>query len=93
MGLSSYVFKVQAAKDVYVALSSVPRQYNTLTYEVRIGTDENTMSSIEKSDGLRVDAPTVDILSPSAYLDFWVAWDGGNIRFGRGEVIGSLKIN
>ena len=86
MGVQSYIFRVQAASDVYVALCSVPRQYETLAYEVRIGVDTNSRTQIVKTDGRIEEVATQDILSPSSFLDMWVAWGEGSIQIGRAHV-------
>ena len=48
-------------------------------------------SQIIKSDGNSTTVDTPNILTGDAYVEVWISWDGGVIRFGQGSVICKLS--
>ncbi|XP_028032564.1 uncharacterized protein LOC114244849 [Bombyx mandarina] len=85
----SVQFKVRAANDAHIALTTGPQESDPM-YEVMIGGWGNAKSVIRKNrtkpDKVEIESP--GILNGGEYRGFWVRWDSGIISAGReGEAI------
>ena len=89
-GHRDFTFDVQACSDVYLALSHIPSNYRTLTYEIVIGASGNTKTAIRtKVNGTNVyETPTPNILNCNQAMSFWITWSKGRIKVGKGTVRG-----
>ncbi|XP_063229579.1 uncharacterized protein LOC134534858 isoform X2 [Bacillus rossius redtenbacheri] len=81
-------FKVRAANDAHVALTTGPSEGDPM-YEVLIGGWGNAKTGIrrnrQKPEKALTDTP--DVLNGGEYRGFWIRWSGGNIAVGmEGEV-------
>lgn len=90
-GKKSTVFKVKACNDAHVALSRTLGMTSMHTYEVVLGAYGNTKSLIRNAtqgtEWVSLDTP--GILNCTTMLTFWLSWDAGLVKVGRGGVIGS----
>ncbi|XP_067001274.2 uncharacterized protein [Anabrus simplex] len=77
-------FKVRAANDAHIALTTGPAESDPMI-EVFIGGWGNTKSVIRrnrtKPDKVEVETP--DILSAGEYRGFWIRWETGVIEVGK----------
>nr|UKF18818.1 farnesoic acid O-methyltransferase [Sogatella furcifera] len=77
-------FKVKAANDAHIALTTGPEESEPI-YEIFIGGWSNAKSAIRKNkqkpDAALVETP--NILNGDEQLAFWVRWNGGAIAVGR----------
>ncbi|XP_077300115.1 uncharacterized protein LOC143920947 isoform X1 [Arctopsyche grandis] len=77
-------FKVRAANDAHVALTTGPGESDPMV-EIFIGGWSNKKSVIrynrQKPDQVEVETP--DILNADEFRGFWVRWNGGSVSAGR----------
>lgn len=79
-------FKVKAAHDAHIALSSANDQEATPIIEIFIGGWNNAKCAIrrDRTKPDRAEAETPDVLSDAEFRGFWVKWDTeGKIEVGR----------
>ncbi|XP_059486868.1 uncharacterized protein LOC132203249 isoform X2 [Neocloeon triangulifer] len=79
-------FKVKAAHDAHVCLSSTEEQDATPFLEVFIGGWDNSKCAIRRDRAKpdRAEAETPDVLSADEFRGFWISWDSeGKIEVGR----------
>ena len=90
LGNTSLTFKVRASGDVYLALSELTGHTQSLTYEIVIGCDNNSLSQIRDSINgeVKTKGHTTDILSVSQMRPFWISWRRGAILVGHGDTVG-----
>lgn len=84
----SYVaFSIRASADAHIALSSVYGDTREGTYEVTIGAERNSRSTIRDGGLGTIMEWTVtrNILDPTEFHSFWISWDGGVVALGRGS--------
>ncbi|CAG2226466.1 unnamed protein product [Mytilus edulis] len=96
--ITSLKFKVKASRDANVYLSSSPSMDSAMPfYDVNFGAHINTKTLlIRRKDNLlttpfRKSWDTLidrHCLNSSEFRDFWVSWDKGIVKHGRGTVIG-----
>ncbi|XP_060064784.1 uncharacterized protein LOC132545130 [Ylistrum balloti] len=87
---SFITFKVKAACDVRVALSSIYGDVNRKAHEIVIGAEGNTKSCIrECTNGtVRTESMTMNILSNENFRYFWINWANHHLEVGRGAQYG-----
>ena len=84
------VFKVKACNDAHIALSSQLGITYIHTYEIVLGAYRNMESLIRNATQGNpwVIHSTPGIVNCTELRTFWVGWDSGLIRVGRGGEIG-----
>ena len=88
-----YIIQVQACESVYIALSSIPANPRTQTYEIALGINGNTLTEIRGSVGGAGGASySRAILSCDSMQSFWLRHLNGFVEFGRGGVVGLDRI-
>ena len=92
IGHRSFSFKVRAPSDVKVALATVPNLPSVLAYEITIGADSNTMTTIAKKGGGSHFEQTPDILEPDSGSEFWISWGDGAVRVGKGATVNENQV-
>lgn len=87
---SFMTFKVKAACDVRIVLSSIYGDVNHKAHEIVIGAEGNTKSYIrECANGpIRAESLTMNILSKEKPRYFWVSWADQHLEVGRGAQYG-----
>ncbi len=82
----SIQFQLQACGASHIALLTRPGD-PSVGYQVTLGADRNSRSKIRTVIGQtpEVDIPTPNILVCSAFQDFWISWENGNITVGNGS--------
>src|SRR5207248_541679 len=79
-----FYFRVRACNDVHVALASA-MDHVQYQYEIVIGGWNNTQSVIRFRDKVhQVEYREVGIVSCTELRLFWINWEGGNVRVGKG---------
>lgn len=88
-GRTGIVFGVSACKDVRLALSEIPGISTRYTYELVIGTSDNSITVLRDAvNGQTLtQSNTSDILHCTLTRMFWISWAGGAISFGSGTVL------
>ncbi len=88
---SSVLFEVQACNDAHVALSTSRGNTRSNTYEIVIGGWGNAKSAIRRGRQDRELAfpNTPGIVDCANPRPFWISWQGGRIRLGKGHIVGS----
>ena len=87
-GRTDLVFSVLACKEARVALSQIPGVLTHYTYELVIGTQENSLTVLKNG----IDGPTLTQVTTPGILDcavnrnFWITWKDGTLSFGNGTV-------
>ena len=84
-------FLVKATQDARISLLMEPQLFNAPSYELEIGCEGNTKSKLHiKSLGSDVvfEENTGNILSDYKFRPFWISWQDGNFKFGRGFTVG-----
>ena len=80
-------FSLQACSDAHLAITSVPLDHNQQSAEVVFGADNNQEVRVipdrQDSDSYEV-AHVHNVLDCGTPREFWISWDGGVIRAGRG---------
>ena len=91
----SFIFTVDACKDIHIYLSHVPGVLVDQAYEISLGTSDNTQSSITKSlpDRENRQFTTNGILGcdPNG-KSLWISWSEGDIKVGQGSVTGQGQL-
>ena len=79
----SIQFRLKGCGSSHIALLTRPGD-TSVGYQVTLGAESNTRCKVRTVIGEtpEVDIPTPDILDCSAFLDFWISWEGGNITVG-----------
>lgn len=79
-----FTFKVRAAHDAHLALTSAPTEADSM-YEIFIGGWENSKSVIRKNRQKPdvVEVPTPGILNAGEFRGFWIRWYDNVITVGR----------
>ena len=95
VGKASFEFQIQACSDVHLALARIPGEAAVQSYEVVIGGWQNSKSAIRKfplesPPSFQMDTP--DILDCGEFRQFWVSWLDGDVRVGRGAVVGEDEL-
>ncbi|XP_033743773.1 LOW QUALITY PROTEIN: uncharacterized protein LOC117329759 [Pecten maximus] len=87
---SFITFKVKAACDVRIVLSSIYGDVNHKAHEIVIGAEGNTRSYIrECANGVvRAESMTMNILHEKNFRYFWVSWADQYLEVGRGAQYG-----
>ena len=92
----STVFKVRAMSDAKVSLLRVPSNFKAPSYEIVVGAESNTRTVIHSKaaggDQIVSQVNTPDILSFTELRSFWVSWNNGTVRIGKGETVGLNEI-
>ncbi|XP_071128242.1 uncharacterized protein [Mytilus edulis] len=96
--ITSFTFQVKASRDANIYLSSSTTMDSIVPfYDVNFGAHTNTKTQlIRRNDNLLTPIfstswnTVIDrhILKSWEFKDFWVSWDGGVVKHGRGTVIG-----
>ena len=86
----TFTFYVAACKEAVVVLATTVGDILHDAYELTLGTEDNTKVVLKKAvDGELVVVKEVDLyhsLNCLLLTRFWVAWDNGIIRAGRGDM-------
>ncbi|CAH1794507.1 unnamed protein product [Owenia fusiformis] len=80
-------FEIQACNDAHIALESKPSVVGVpQAYEIVLGGWSNTRSVIRdgKQGTEKVTVDTPNLLNCTVFLPFWVTWQNGIIRVGKG---------
>ena len=95
--ITSLKFKVKASRDANVYLSSSPSMDSAMPfYDVNFGAHANTKTLLIRRKDNLLTTPfkkswdtVIDrhCLNSSEFRDFWVSWDRGIVKHGRGTVI------
>ncbi|OWF46609.1 uncharacterized protein LOC110455505 [Mizuhopecten yessoensis] len=87
---SFITFKVKAACDVRVVLSSIYGDVNNKAHEIVIGAEGNTKSYIRESANgpVRAESLTMNIVSEENFRYFWINWAHQHLEVGRGAQYG-----
>ena len=82
------VLAITACCDAQIALSEIPGVFAHRTYEVVIGSQDNTKTEIRGSVGGSplYEVNTPQILNCNASRLFWITWSSGTISVGTGSV-------
>ena len=86
-GRRNFGMVVKACQDVYLALSHIPSNPRTLTYEIVIGGQRNTITAIRTSmnaTSYAKQSSTPQILDCNTAKVFWLTWNKGTIKVGKG---------
>jgi len=85
---SEVTFSVTACKEANVILSQIPGIFKYRSYEVLIGTAENTETWLRRSDNgaLLAFMVTPGILNCETHQFFWISWTISSISFGKGNI-------
>lgn len=89
------VFSLQACKDGQIALSKLPGIHAHFTYELVIGSAENSRTVLRRSVGGTdiASVNSVNILDCYSPRLFWIAWNSnGEISFGSGSVPQQVRL-
>ena len=78
------IISVMAAENVHIALSDTHTS-NASIYEIGIGEQGNKISSISKSGVSQKTTNTLNYLNANDVTDFYILFDNGRIRVGRGR--------
>ena len=82
-------FKVTACQDAHLVVATVPFYKDTDAAEIIFGTNNNRETKIiadrQNSNDFQV-VSTPNILDCDSSREFWISWDGGMLRAGRGPV-------
>eukprot|EP00941_MAST-03F_sp_MAST-3F-sp1_P001215 g1215.t1 len=89
-GIVNVKFKVTAKNDAHIGLSE-GKLYNSEKYEIVIGGWSNSKSVIRfknqgRNEVVSTAAPFVD---QNLAKDFWMSWDNGMLKVGRGTTVGT----
>ena len=88
------VFSVKACSNASIALSQLPDVTDYNTYEIVLGMDSNTKSSISrgKHGPVIASAATPNMLDCNSFKTFWVRWTNDKrIEVGKGIHAGSSR--
>ena len=81
---------LKAAGDAHIALSAVYSELERKTWEITIGADKNTKSTIK--DGamgqIKIEALTMNIVTENDFRYFWISWADNHLEVGRGAQYG-----
>jgi len=91
---SEVTFSVTACKEAHVILTQIPGIFKYRSYELLIGTLENTETWLVRSDdGAFLGwAITLGILNCQLRRFFWISWTINSLSFGRGTIPGQNRI-
>jgi len=102
-GKGSVLFSARAKADIYIALSSQPRTMHGSMYQLIIGENNNTKTTLGKGPGQQPIMEISKIKNPNVIItggigsakgdgstwdDYWIKYDSGTISFGKGLVVG-----
>ena len=82
------VFSVSTCNDARVALSQLPGIFTHFTYELSIGAQSNSKTTLKGAVGgaILVEVDTPAILDCQNLRSFWISWRRGELSFGKGSV-------
>ena len=88
------VLRIQACHDAHIALMERPGNDTLDTYEIVIGGWENTKSAIrdQKMGPLKIQVDSPKVLDCDEFRTFWLGWEMGMIRVGKGTFFGKDEI-
>ncbi|XP_013402294.1 uncharacterized protein LOC106167937 isoform X1 [Lingula anatina] len=80
-------FRLRAGCNGNIALSSIYGETDSKTYEIQLGGRDNNRSMIRHGGhgAIYAETYTRGVLNPQEFRPFWISWDGGKIRVGRGN--------
>ena len=81
-------FKVQSCSDARILLSSYLKNSKRSFYEIVLGAQSNSISTIAKDGSIVIQTSTPGLLNCRSSLAFWVGWRGGFIQVGTGSIVG-----
>ena len=99
-------FKIKASYDGVLTLMSQANVITSHNYVIIISGEANTKSEIQYLKttnviqkpidfsfvGAMLASHTESLLDPTQYVQFWVSWYGGVVRFGKGQTFNSNEI-
>jgi len=93
----SIVIDISASKHMFVALCSYRFTYEAdRMYSFLLGGSENTVCELRKNvhgvGPVLVSANITGLLNENTFTTFWFSWAGGQIRFGRGAIVGADSV-
>ena len=77
------IFQVRSCRSANVFLMERPDSLST-AIQLILGDAENTRTVIRLPDGQMTQTSTPNILSCNLYRQFWINWDLGSIKVGKG---------
>jgi len=83
------VLSIQACRDASIALSEIPGIYTHRSYELVIGADGNTYTSLRNgTDPTKIlfQSETLNILDCLIPRQFWLSWNKNTLSFGKGTI-------
>ncbi|XP_052077843.1 uncharacterized protein LOC127715718 [Mytilus californianus] len=83
-------FMLKAAGDAHIALSAVYSELERKTWEITIGAENNTKSTVKEGamGQVKIEALTLNILTENDFRYFWISWAENHIEVGRGAQYG-----
>ena len=92
-GETDLIFQLKSCSDAYLALCQIPGNAYTLSYEIALGINGASSNELRLGvDGEMKSSSSENLLDCNSQKDFWIRWDGGNIRFGKGDVVGEQEV-
>jgi hypothetical protein len=106
-GNAFITFKIRARYDGVLTLMSQANVITAHNYVIIISGDDNTKSEIQYLKTTNVIQKSIDfsfpvgatlvshtgnLLDPNQYIQFWVSWYGGVVRFGKGQTFNNNEI-
>jgi hypothetical protein len=93
-GRTGLVFGVNACKDVHLALSEIPGITTRYTYELVIGTSDNSFTVLRDAVNgqMLTQSNTAEILHCTMTRMFWISWAADAISFGSGTVLEQSRL-